>query len=195
MRLEVALQRELATGGSVNVIRSPAIGSKVSASSSRTRSATLAETPASVVALVADAGGGAGNDLQQPALGDDGDGEGDRRRAQIRRRGREVERDRDRTRARGESDPGDPVFVGDHVRRVDQSASGIPVAELEMDAPVRNGPGVVLGQDHMEQARLVRMEREIVASDQRQCKRADACPRGGAGGIGRAGDNAHRQDR
>ena len=52
MRLEVALQRELATGGSVNVIRSPAIGSKVSASSSRTRSATLAETPASVVALL-----------------------------------------------------------------------------------------------------------------------------------------------
>jgi len=46
MRPEVVLQRELATGGSVNVIGSPAIGSSVSGVQLADRSATLAETPA-----------------------------------------------------------------------------------------------------------------------------------------------------
>jgi outer membrane receptor protein involved in Fe transport len=189
MRLEVALQRELATAGSVNVIRSPAI----LADPERDAGGDAGERGGAPAAL-ADAGGGGGNDLQQPALRDDGDSEGDRRGAEVGRRNREVERDRRRTRTRGESDPGDAVFVGDHVRRVDVGPLGVEVAELEMDARVRNGPGVLLGQDHVEQALLVRMQREVVAPDQRECIRADVRPRGRTGRPCPAGDNANRQD-
>jgi len=51
-----------------------------------------------------------------------------------------------------------------------------------MDARVRNGPRVVLGQDHVEQAFLVRMKREVFAPDQAECKRLTAGPDVGLAG-------------
>src|SRR5262249_39226638 len=126
-------------------------------------------------AVLADPGGASPDDLQEPALGNDGDAEEAMRASRLGRAGRQLEGCAGGPGAGREADAGDPVVVGPDVRRVDAGTSRIaPGHEREMDLTIGDWPHFFLREQNQEGPLLARVELDLRSSDQGQ--RVDVFP-------------------